>query len=254
MRKGFTLIELSIVLIIVGVLIGGILVGRSMIETTKITSLMREMNQIQIAGENFYTKYNMLPGDCSRCAALGLGNSGNGDGRINMSLGGALGEGTLFFLHLENAGLIAPPKSGHYTATSSDLSKEGDVNAYRLKSYNDPKSHIYLEHVLQNYPAQPVFFMLESTNGNAFSVGYDSVNWNAAFLTANQALAFDSKFDDGEPITGLITGAAAYKKDTNTWAGCSAPGWPFTMPAKDNYYLQSDSYYCILQMRVFTNL
>ena len=50
-KSGFTLVELSIVLVIIGLLIGGILVGQSLIESAKMNSFVRQVQQIDIAGE-----------------------------------------------------------------------------------------------------------------------------------------------------------------------------------------------------------
>lgn len=78
MRKGFTLIELSIVLVIIGLLIGGILAAQSMISTSKITATISQIQQFDAGVMNFKTKYHYLPGDAP---AFG----GNGDLVIAMS-------------------------------------------------------------------------------------------------------------------------------------------------------------------------
>ena len=62
-RKGFTLIELSIVLIIIGLLVSGILAAQSMINTAKLQSIIRQLGQYDVAIANFQTMYNQLPGD-----------------------------------------------------------------------------------------------------------------------------------------------------------------------------------------------
>ena len=74
-KRGFTLVELSIVLVIIGLLIGGILVAQSMIGATKAQSFVRHVQQFDIAVQNFQTKYNGLPGDV-------ISFGGNGDGKI----------------------------------------------------------------------------------------------------------------------------------------------------------------------------
>ena len=72
-KSGFTLIELSIVLVIIGLLIGGILVAQSTLSTSKITATVQQISQFDAGVENFKTKYNALPGD-----AVAFGGDGNG--------------------------------------------------------------------------------------------------------------------------------------------------------------------------------
>lgn len=55
-KKGFTLVELAIVLVIIGLLIGGILVAQSMIGTSKITAAISQIQQFDAGVESFKTK------------------------------------------------------------------------------------------------------------------------------------------------------------------------------------------------------
>ena len=75
-KGGFTLVELSIVLVIIGLLIGGILVAQSMITTAKINATVRQIGQFDVMVTNFKESYHYLPGDAP---AFG----GNGDGIIS---------------------------------------------------------------------------------------------------------------------------------------------------------------------------
>ena len=63
MKKGFTLIELSIVLVIIGLLIGGVLVGQSLIESAKINQEVRRLSQYAIAVVQFKQKFKQEAGD-----------------------------------------------------------------------------------------------------------------------------------------------------------------------------------------------
>lgn len=79
MKNGFTLIELSIVLVIIGLLVGGVLVGRDLIEMAGARSQLGQVERIQLAVTTFKLKYNCMPGDCKNANALGLGRNGDGD-------------------------------------------------------------------------------------------------------------------------------------------------------------------------------
>jgi len=63
MKKGFTLIELSIVLVIIALIIGGILAARSMIETAALNKTISQLTQFDAGVGTFRAKYNSLPGD-----------------------------------------------------------------------------------------------------------------------------------------------------------------------------------------------
>lgn len=62
-KTGFTLVELSIVLVIIGFIVGGILVAQSMIQTAKVQRLLNDISQYEIAISNFKMNYKFYPGD-----------------------------------------------------------------------------------------------------------------------------------------------------------------------------------------------
>jgi prepilin-type N-terminal cleavage/methylation domain-containing protein len=117
--RGFTLIELSIVLVIIGLIIGGIMVGRDLIRAAQLKRTIREVEMLNTAVNTFQVKYNCLPGDCVNATqfwgaaptcppTLWTQNNttspatcnGDGDGQIENS------EPFAFFAQLSNAGLI----------------------------------------------------------------------------------------------------------------------------------------------------
>lgn len=122
-KWGFTLIELSIVLVIIGLLVGGVLVGRDLIEAGQLRTQIAQIEEYTTATHTFRLKYNCLPGDCRNAEALGLGVSagpgqnGNGDKAIGYQ-GGSFANGQVqaggqwtpesldFWYHLQQAGLI----------------------------------------------------------------------------------------------------------------------------------------------------
>lgn len=70
-KKGFSLIELSIVLIIIALLIYGILGGKSLVETTKARALLTEVRNYQQAVYAFETLMGRLPGDLNNTGQIG---------------------------------------------------------------------------------------------------------------------------------------------------------------------------------------
>ena len=70
---GFTLIEMSIVLVIIGLITGGVLVGRDLIEAAKIRAQITQVERFKTAVQTFRTKYNGLPGDLDSTDASAFG-------------------------------------------------------------------------------------------------------------------------------------------------------------------------------------
>ena len=83
-KDGFTLVEIAIVMVIIGLLIGGVLKGQAMIQNAKVKRVAKQADEIRAAVMSFYDKYGMYPGD-ENIAAIppGTDGEGNGSGQIN---------------------------------------------------------------------------------------------------------------------------------------------------------------------------
>jgi prepilin-type N-terminal cleavage/methylation domain-containing protein len=116
-QSGFTLIELAIVMIIIGLLIGGILKGQELVGNARVTATVAQIKGIDGAISTFRDKYSAMPGDIQsaftrlpNCTANPCRRGGNADGRIDINVGGTPGisrENTLAFVHLAAADLIS---------------------------------------------------------------------------------------------------------------------------------------------------
>ncbi len=134
MRQGFSLVELSIVLVILGLLTGGILTGQHLIRAAELRSVTVDIQRYHTAAMAFREKYRMFPGDMNNAIDFwgaadadpatcynteGTGSqtcNGNGDGFISLNIFGEddlrNSEGFRFWEHLANAGMIEGDYSG----------------------------------------------------------------------------------------------------------------------------------------------
>jgi len=116
-QKGFTLVEIAIVLVVVGLLIGGLLKGREMITNSKIKRIERDRSGIVTALQAYQDRYRILPGDDNRASSRfaiysdGVNDpvaiDGDGTGSIDgdwMALDDT--ESANFWKHLRASGLI----------------------------------------------------------------------------------------------------------------------------------------------------
>src|ERR1700712_5355694 len=89
--QGFTLIELSIVLVIIGLIVGGVLVGQDLIRAAEIRATISQIEKFNTAVNTFRGKYNAIPGDMNLSTAItfgfattnratGAATAGQGDG------------------------------------------------------------------------------------------------------------------------------------------------------------------------------
>jgi len=226
-QAGFTLVELAIVMIIIGLLIGGVLKGQQLITNAQIAATVAQIKAMDAATTSFRDQYAGMPGDIlnvatrlANCAAANNCADGDGDGKVDNGVGGSIlfsaaaaTEQLGYWSELNLAGLLSgvnpstnaavgPFWGGNYPA--SKLAGGGfDIGYYAggttltkvISTGTAPGGH---------------YFALHGTQNAAVGAGASD-----SFMTPNQAKRIDTKIDDGSPNVGTVLAAA------NTQANCT---------------------------------
>ncbi len=132
MRKqtGFTLIEIAIVLVIIGLLLGGVLKGQELIQSARVRNLISLQDGVKAAFFGFQDRFRALPGDYA-AAMANINNAtvnGDGDGQIELAGGVVAREDIAVWEHLSRAGFI----NGSYTYAAAPSPQTNAINPYTV--------------------------------------------------------------------------------------------------------------------------
>ncbi len=207
-KSAFSLIELSIVLIIIGLLIAGITGGASLIKSSELRSVVTEARSWAIAVNGFYNQFDALPGDYS--TEIGVtGSDGDGDGAIEYAGGGGTNayEGRGAWVHLKAAGIL---DSTVLSAATTIVDTTTAVSSFGV---NIPASKIKAAGWDFDYnttSTQNVVVLtgaISASSGTSDSLVNDgTTQYASGAITPTDALSIDAKFDDGSPEAGKIRG------------------------------------------------
>ena len=183
-QQGFTLVEIAIVLVIIGLLLGGILKGQEMITQAKIKNVVNDFNGITVAITSYQDRYRFLPGDDKGATVRWtIQNPASGDGNgviagnYNATTAGATPvageESNLFWQHLRIAGFVPGVTTGAGTGTQPPNAAGGMIG-------------------------------VQNTVAPGVGLGFTGLTVCSANIPDKVASAVDSQMDDGNSATGQV--------------------------------------------------
>jgi len=174
-ERGFTLVEIAIVLVLIGLLLGGILKGQEMVNQARFKSVIADFSGVSAAYAAYMDRYRAVPGDDPNSGLRWAGaNSGDGNGQIRGKYNSQndADESRLWWAHLRRAGFIA--------------------GAGALQPYSAVAGLIGVQTGDGGSPVGPALN------------GFVSLIVCFAGLPDKMALAVDTQMDDGLPATGAV--------------------------------------------------
>ncbi len=208
-QAGFTLVELAIVMIIIGLLIGGILKGQELIQNAQVTSTASQVKAYEAALTTFRDSYNAVPGDMANPGAR-LPNctgtcavSGSGDGRIAQTpaVAAAAGtEATRFWLQLSTADLIGGVNPAASSLVWGESLPAAEIGGGFTVGFAATTANL----VGAGITTASAGHYLSLRQAGATAVAASAAN---AALRPTQAARIDRKLDDGIADTGSVLAA-----------------------------------------------
>ena len=188
-QAGFTLVEIAIVLVIIGLLLGGILKGQEMITQAKIKNVVADFSGISAAYYGYQDRYRAIPGDdvnaATRWTTPTAAVAGNGNGVVagtyNAACATATDESCQWWDHLRRAGFVS--------------------GTGKVQPYNAATGIIGVQ--TGNGAATVAATM--GTDASATG-GFSGLIVCSAGLPDKIAIATDTQMDDGNPQAGTVRG------------------------------------------------
>lgn len=216
-EKGFSLVELAIVLVIIGLIISSVLVGQDIIRAAELRSISKQMTDFKTAVQTFATRFdNALPGDIQSANATGFGidvtdcdggeGEGDGDGLIESAgvAGGRVtfdGEVSCFWAQLSEQNMVQGTYDGYDDAGAT----ANDILGLNMPEVRSRASG------WGAYTNGVDNFLVAGVTGGEDDDDYHTV----ATFRPQDARDIDKKLDDGLPLTGIVLGRDPFATDSD---------------------------------------
>ncbi len=183
-QKGFTLVEIAIVLVIIGLILGGVLKGQVLIDNAKYKNFSKQIESYRAAVHTFQDQYKGLPGDLLNVSALDAAAvAGNGNGLVEGGFCDAASEESCkVWSHLRYAGII----SGDPTDTG-----------------------------IASSPTHTYGGLIQGISTGNWANGVTGLKLLTKSIPGDVAQRFDNEYDDGDATTGDV---ARYGGSGSTYA------------------------------------
>ena len=207
-QSGFTLVEMAVVLVIIGLIASAIAAGKEIVEASRVRGIMSEVRDNMQSFEQFVDKFRSYPGDYPKASTVFKDDidaaveaakvlvpsatvadfNGNGDNKVTWAVpaNGNTGEGALAWLHLKLAGL------GKYKNLLGVVQQGTAVLGSNVPTSSSDSFGYFIDY--------------NTTMQNHMGLGrqVDGQINNGVSLSPQRAEAIDKKMDDGKPGEGIV--------------------------------------------------
>ncbi len=205
-QAGFTLVEIAIVLVIIGLLLGGVLKGQELINSAKVKNFATDFRNVPLFIYGYQDKFKSLPGDdvqvnshlgASLCATTCLASgSDQGNGVINGAWDDQTdpnAENNMFWRHVRLAGLAAGPTT---TSDATYFPTNADGGFIGIESGGAATGGAYIAN--------------GTVDAGTGVVTDDGTDYSPTYLVCSRGILgkyakqLDTTLDDGQTATGSV--------------------------------------------------